>query len=213
MTQDHATALAKPADPEEEPAVEAAYSVTLVEGSTFAVSGRSGDMDPEHPQGLFFRDTRVLATWRLRLGGGPIQVLTVVPREPFRATFLARVPPRSSSTELFVERSRAVGNGMREDLRVRNVGNAPVTATLTLDAGSDFADLFAVKEGRARADVPATATPQGDALVLSSGPADTGRGVRISAAGATLPPWFTKRSQWDSNPPRRSSPMPTTTRS
>src|SRR4051794_13771523 len=89
------TAEADPpqADPEEEPAALPGQPVTLVEGSTFAVSGRSGDMNPDGPQGLFFRDVRVLSTWRLRLDDRPVQVLTVLAEEPFRASFLGRVPP------------------------------------------------------------------------------------------------------------------------
>jgi glycogen debranching enzyme len=188
MTQDYATSPSPTAEPEAEPAVAAAYTVTLVEGSTFAVSGRSGDMDPEHPEGLFFRDTRILATWRLRLDDRPLQVLTVLPREPFRATFLSRVPPQSSSTELLVERHRYVGDGMREDLRVRNLGDAPMSATLTLDVATDFADLFAVKEGRARAEGPVTVEAHGDTLVLSYRKGDLHRGVRVSAEGATAGP-------------------------
>ena len=39
--------------------------VTLVEGSSFCISSRSGEIDPEHPQGLFFRDTRFLSELRL----------------------------------------------------------------------------------------------------------------------------------------------------
>jgi hypothetical protein len=84
------TAEADPpqADPEEEPAALPGQPVTLVEGSTFAVSGRSGDMNSDGPQGLFFRDVRVLSTWRLRLDDRPVQVLTVLAEEPFRASFL-----------------------------------------------------------------------------------------------------------------------------
>ena len=39
--------------------------VTLVEGSAFCISSRSGEIDPAHPQGLFFRDTRFLSEMRL----------------------------------------------------------------------------------------------------------------------------------------------------
>jgi hypothetical protein len=45
-------------------------------------------MNSDGPQGLFFRDVRVLSTWRLRLDDRPVQVLTVLAEEPFRASFL-----------------------------------------------------------------------------------------------------------------------------
>src|SRR4051812_15408867 len=192
------------ADPEEEPAAPAGQPVTLVEGSTFAISGRSGDMKADGPGGLFSRDVRVLSTWRLRLDDGPLQVLDVPPHEPFRTTFLARVPPQSSSTELLVERRRFVGEGMREDVRVRNLGLQTVAARLRLDVDSDFADLFAVKEGRVRERGEVSTSVDGDAIVhgFRSGTLDLG--VRISATGAKahrgelafdllLPP----RSDWE----------------
>jgi len=36
-------------------------SVTLVEGTTFALSGRAGDMHDDFPHGLFVLDTRMLS--------------------------------------------------------------------------------------------------------------------------------------------------------
>ena len=44
-------------------------AVTLVEGQTFCLSGRTGDMSAEFPHGLFVLDTRVLSRWELRVGG------------------------------------------------------------------------------------------------------------------------------------------------
>jgi glycogen debranching enzyme len=185
MTQS-STAEAGPllVDPEEEPAAPAGQPVTLVEGSTFAVSGRSGDMNADGPEGLFFRDVRVLSTWRLRLDDRPLQVLAVLPQEPFRTTFLARVPPRSSSTELLVERRRYVGEGMREDIRVRNLGVQSVAARLRLDVDSDFADLFAVKESRVQERGEVSTSLDGDTIVLGFRSGTLDLGVRISATGA-----------------------------
>src|SRR4051794_2431238 len=173
------------ADPEEEPAAPAGQPVTLVEGSTFAVSGRSGDMGAEGPEGLFFRDVRMLSTWRLRLDDHPLQVLSVLPHEPFRTTFLARVPPQSSSTELLVERRRYVGEGMREDLRVRNLGMQTVATRLRLDVDSDFADLFAVKEGRVQErSGESSISVEGETIALGCRSGTLDLGVRISATGA-----------------------------
>ena len=135
---------------EAEPARRPDGLVTLVEGSSFCVSGRSGDISPGHPQGLFFRDTRIVSQWELQVDAGAPEVLTVVSHEPYRATFVARIPPAGVQTEVLVERRRFIGDGMREDLVVRNLGSAPVTAVLRLCVGADFADLFDVKESRAR---------------------------------------------------------------
>ncbi len=176
------------ADAHGEPATAAGEQVTLVEGSTFAVSQRSGDMGPGGLEGLFVRDTRVLSTWRLWFDGCPLQALAVLPGESFRATFLARVPPQGSSTDVLVERRRYVGDGMREDLRVRNVGGRPVQAVLRLDVGSDLADLFAVKGGRAQVPEGLTATAEAHGLTFGADGDGPGRGVRIWAPEASAGP-------------------------
>ena len=131
-------------DPETEPATSLGQGVTLVEGSTFCVGPPSGDLRPDGPEGLFFRDTRIVSTWRLQIDAAPLQVLTVLRPEPFRATFLARALPESSKTEVLLERRRFVGDGMREDLRLVNLSNRPLATTLHLFVDSDFADLFVV---------------------------------------------------------------------
>lgn len=173
-------------DPEMEPAAPVGESVTLVEGSTFAISGRSGDMSSGGSEGLFFRDVRLLSTWRLRLDDEPLQPLAVLGHDPFHATFLSRVPPRSSSTDLLVERRRYVGGGMREDLKLRNLGAQPLRTVMTVEVDCDFADLFAVKEGRSHHRPSESADSDGNDTLLynfSAGPHAIG--VRISSTAAS----------------------------
>src|SRR4029079_3356724 len=67
--------------------------VTLVEGSAFCISARSGEMNAEHPQGLIFRDTRFLSTFRLRLNGNAPEPLAAPPPDPFSGVFVLRGPP------------------------------------------------------------------------------------------------------------------------
>src|SRR5687768_7634471 len=43
--------------------------VTLVEGTSFVVSSRSGDILPGTPQGLFVLDTRIMSTFELLIDG------------------------------------------------------------------------------------------------------------------------------------------------
>ncbi|MCW2566442.1 MAG: hypothetical protein JWN54_539 [Mycobacterium sp.] len=169
---------------EEEPAVHATGVVTLVEGSTFCITGRSGDVAAGSPQGLFFRDTRILSEWRLRVGGEAPQVLSVLPGAPYRTTFLARVAAQGAVTELLLERTRLVGEGMREDLRIRNLGGTPIATTVTLALGADFADLFAVKESRVEPRGEVWTAPDGDALAIGFRDGEARRGVRVQAAGA-----------------------------
>src|SRR5437763_13610674 len=69
-------------------------TVTLVEGSSFCISGRSGDISPGSPQGLFFRDMRFLSRLELRVNGAQPEPLTAEITDPFSATFVLRSRPR-----------------------------------------------------------------------------------------------------------------------
>jgi len=124
--------------------------VTLLEETTFCISDASGDIVPGGAQGLFFRDTRFISRLELRLDGELPEPVAVQPNDPFRCTFLARRPPgpsRADSTLLLIRR-RYVGNGLRDEITLRNLGHEPAAAHLTVAVNSDFADLFEVKEGR-----------------------------------------------------------------
>jgi glycogen debranching enzyme len=126
--------------------------VTVLEETTFCISEASGDIVPGGAQGLFFRDTRFISRLELRLDGELPEPVAVQPNDPFRCTFLARRPPgplRADSTLLIIRR-RYVGNGMRDDITLRNLGHEPTTVHLTVAVASDFADLFEVKEGEDR---------------------------------------------------------------
>lgn len=127
-------------------------SVTLVEGASFSISASNGDIESGGAEGLFFEDTRFVSLWRLRLDGAPPQSLAVVARHPFAATFVSRGRPQlgQSDSTLFVERSRYVGNGMREDVVIRNFGREPAACSVSFELEADFAHLFEVKEHRTR---------------------------------------------------------------
>jgi glycogen debranching enzyme len=125
-------------------------TVTLVEGSAFCISGHSGDLRPEHPEGLFFRDTRFLSELRVRVNGQLPEPLGADCPDPFSATFVLRDHPRAgrADSHVMLFRRRYVGRGMREDLTLQNYGEEPAYCSLELAIGCDFADLFEVKEGR-----------------------------------------------------------------
>jgi glycogen debranching enzyme len=123
--------------------------VTIVEGSSFCLSGRAGDIRPGASDGLFVLDVRVLSGWELLLDGRALEPLSVSVSEPFSATFVARGrPPTDGESTSLVVRRRWVGSGMREDLELHNYSSQEVTHQIELKIASDFADLFAVKAGR-----------------------------------------------------------------
>ena len=124
--------------------------VTLVEGSTFCLSGRGGDMRAGTPHGVFVLDVRHLSRLQLAIDGEDVEALSACVREPFAATFVARGRPRRgrADSSILILRDRYVGQGMREDVTVRNYSREAVSVELSLAADADFADLFAVKESR-----------------------------------------------------------------
>ncbi len=123
---------------------------TLVEGPAFAISLASGDMVPDAPHGVFFRDTRILTELRLRVNGHWPEPLAATTLDPFSASFVLRDQPAAGEADshLMIFRNRWIGRGMREDLAVHNYGTEPARCVLELAVAADFADLFEVKEGR-----------------------------------------------------------------
>ena len=159
-----------------------AGTVTLVEGSAFCISGRSGDMSPNLPQGFFFRDTRFLSRLELRVNGTVPEALEAEAVDPFSATYVlrSRPPAGKADSSLLVFRHRYVGRGMREDVVIRNYGDEPAYCSLELLFDSDFADLFQVKEGRFENDVAPSLDAEGQDIVFRYQRGLTRRGVRIS---------------------------------
>ena len=125
--------------------------VTVLEETTFCISEASGDIVPGAAQGLFFRDTRFVSRLQVARLDGEIrpEPVAVQPNDPFACTFLSRRPPAAfkADSTLLVIRRRYVGNGMRDDITLRNLGRE-LAAHVTVALESDFADLFEVKEGR-----------------------------------------------------------------
>jgi glycogen debranching enzyme len=127
-------------------------TITLIEGVTFCICGRSGDIRPGTEQGLFYRDTRYLNRFELTVDGQHLDPLVAHRTSPYSGTFVSRRQPRPgvADSTLLVVRKRFVGNGIREDITLRNLGREAAVAEVSLQCGADFGGLFEVKEGRAR---------------------------------------------------------------
>jgi glycogen debranching enzyme len=174
--------------PDSEPVGGTGDAVTLVEGSSFCICGTSGDFGGAGPHGVFFRDTRILSRWELRVDGEHPEPLAALTPEPYRATFLGRLPRRSGRTDwnLLVERDRRVGNGMREDVVIRNPAGEPAACTVTVTMEADFADLFEVKEGRVLPRGERRSRAQGERFVVDQHWRGSHRGAIVVAPGATV---------------------------
>src|SRR3954451_15025914 len=174
--------------PEVEPTSTGGGAVTLVEGSSFCICTPGGDLNGAGPHGVFFRDTRILSRWDLRVDGETPEPLAVMTPEPYRGTFLGRLPRRSGRTDtnLLVERDRRGGQGAREDIVIRNSGGEPAACTVTVTVEADFADLFEVKEGRVQTCGERRVQGQGEQLVFDQRWRANHRGAVVLAPGGSL---------------------------
>jgi len=125
--------------------------LTINHGSTFMVTNPAGEIAAESEQGVFADDTRFLSYYALSANGEPWVLLTSA-----TSTYYAmrvHLTNRRFQTEAAVAEAgtlalvvtRAIAEGIHEDLDVTNHGLSPARFNLELALRSDFADLFEVK--------------------------------------------------------------------
>jgi glycogen debranching enzyme len=135
-------------------------ALTILEGSTFCVSDERGDIvDPV--MGLFADDTRFLSRWILTINGQRPLRLSSDKVEYFSAAFFLRNPIAGGLEQdvLSIGRDRFIGDAMQEHIVVVNHAPHPVEFELALEVGTDFADIFAVKEHDFALGHPDSASP------------------------------------------------------
>ncbi len=163
--------------------------IAILDGSTFLVSDRRGDIDasPDQPHGFFYRDTRFLSRWTLRANRQPLEALSTDETAYFGAQFFL-VPPGGDVNEnpsTSIIRKRTVGDGFHEDVTVINHDPVPLKLELRLEAGSDFADLFEVKDALAKKGETYARVEDGK-LVLGYRRADFVRETHIEVSQAAV---------------------------
>ena len=124
--------------------------VQILDGNTFVVSDARGDIEASlsDPTGLFSFDTRFLSKWVLTVDGQRLNSLSTDDLQYFEARFFL-VPGTGTvyiDSKLSVIRTRAVGDGFHETITILNHNDEAVELVVRLDAASDFADLFEVKD-------------------------------------------------------------------
>ena len=129
-------------------------TVSILDGSTFVVSDRRGDLDatPTDTHGLFLEDTRFLSRWVLTVGGIRPKTLSVDEQAYFKVQFFEAVTTGTIyvDSHLSVVRRRCVTDGFEETIEIENHGKEPVELEVKLEVGADFADLFEVKDKLAK---------------------------------------------------------------
>jgi glycogen debranching enzyme len=125
-------------------------TLSVLDGSTFVVSDRLGDMrDEEGPDhGFFCQDTRFLSRWVLRVSEKPLELLGLDQQEHFAAQFFLtpRIDPETEAP-CSVMRRRLIDHVWMEEISVINHRHESATIEVTLEFDTDFADLFEVKDG------------------------------------------------------------------
>jgi glycogen debranching enzyme len=159
--------------------------VKVLDGNTFVVSDERGDIEASltDPTGLFSFDTRFLSTWVLTIDGERLNALSVDDLQYFETRFFL-VPGTGTvyiDAKLSVIRQRVVADGFHEELTILNHAEKPVSLTVRIEAGCDFADLFEVKDALKKKGKYATKVERGR-LVLSYTRESFHRATAISAA-------------------------------
>ena len=125
--------------------------LTINHSSTFMVTDLNGEIAANSEQGVFASDTRFVSYYRIFANGEPwIRLASAATASHIaritltNATFTTEVGTIPQHTLALVV-TRAVGEGIHEDLDVTNYGLAAVQFNLEIALRSDFADLFEVK--------------------------------------------------------------------
>jgi glycogen debranching enzyme len=128
--------------------------VSILDGNTFLVSDRRGDVEPsrDRPTGLFSFDTRFLSTWLLTLNGQRLHALSVDDSESYQTRFflVPGEPTHYLDAKVSVIRSREIGGYLHEELTVLNHSGQEVELDVRMEIGSDFADIFEIKDVRGK---------------------------------------------------------------
>jgi glycogen debranching enzyme len=129
-------------------------TISILDGNKFVVSNRQGDMEatPTENHGLFLNDTRFLSRWVLTVNGMRPKVLSVDDTAYYAAQhFLALATGTVYvDSHLTVVRRRTVNGGFFEELVLENHDHEAVDLDVRIEADTDFADLFEVKDKLAK---------------------------------------------------------------
>jgi glycogen debranching enzyme len=125
-------------------------TLSVLDGSTFLVGNRLGDMraDEGREHGFFSEDTRFISRWVLRVDAAPLQLLALDQDAHYAARFfLAPGVGPEDAAPCSVMRRRLVDHVWMEEITVTNHRHAVSELSVAIDVDADFADLFEVKDG------------------------------------------------------------------
>jgi len=125
-------------------------TLSVLDGSTFVVGDRLGDVraDEGREHGFFSEDTRVISRWVLQVGEAPLELLSLHQSAHFDAQFfLTPTVGPDEQAPCSIVRHRLVDHVWMEEVTVTNHQHETSRLRVALEVGTDFADLFEVKDG------------------------------------------------------------------
>ncbi len=162
--------------------------IAIHQAMTVLISETDGHIQWPGDKGLYFFDTRLISAWAVYANGTEWELLNggAVSFDTARIFMTNRdfltedgpIPPRTLAFEL----SRAIDQGMHEDLDISNHGQKPIRFNLEIALRSDFADIFDVKAGRSlrRGRITSEWSEARQTLRTHYQNADFGRSVAVS---------------------------------
>ena len=126
--------------------------VTINHGNTFLVAEPDGSITDATDQGLFSSDTRYMSRYQLYIDGYRWSLLNSGAVSYFASRAYLTNPVVEtkggsiSGGVLGLSVGRSAGEGIHEDIDIRNYGQERASFNLELLIRSDFADIFEVKE-------------------------------------------------------------------
>jgi glycogen debranching enzyme len=127
---------------------------TIKHEGMFLLSDRYGDIEENSPAalGLYFRDTRFLSRWDLRIDGHRPLYLHAAADRNYSMLIETTLPRdhldelgRRKTQNLQVSRHRRLGAGLHETIRLQNHGGETRRVEVHVSFGADFLDLFEVR--------------------------------------------------------------------
>ena len=174
----------------EEPAMSGDL-VRILEGNTFVVSDDRGDIEATltDPTGLFSFDTRFLSRWCHRQRRPPERA--VDGRPPLlRGAVLPRARDRDRLHRLEAPHPPACGRlRLHRGAAILNHDEKAVALEVRLEAGSDFADLFEVKDAQEEGDVHEPGRAESWSSGTAATPSSGAPSRRPNARRWTDPAW------------------------
>ena len=123
-------------------------ALAVVEGRSFMVTNAAGDVPLDTIGGLVHDDTRLLSQWELTLGGAPLLILSSSTIDDDSAAFFLTNAdlPHMPTNSIGVRRERFLSDALHERIELECFMNVVESVQLRLRVGTDFADLFEIKQ-------------------------------------------------------------------